>query len=280
LSINLQFESPDQYAAVRTALESADPRRFEPILQLVGLRDFGAPIRVVLAAEDSEWAQQVSPWIAGFALGASGNIVVFPSRNLSYPHDSLEDVLRHEVAHVLVARAAAGGSVPRWFHEGLAMAAERAWGFEDQTRILFQLALGPRTSLDGIDRLFRGGESSQSRAYVLAGAFVRDLRNERHDAPAEILARVRSGDPFDEAFESVLHYDISDAETRFWTRQRIWNNWVPLVTSTAVLWMLVTLIALLAIRRRRRKDAEIRNRWDEEETQNQDPARDDGKNAW
>jgi hypothetical protein len=279
LSINLQFESPEQYAAVRTALESADPRRFEPILQLVGLRDSGTPIRVVLATEDSEWAQQVSPWIAGFALGSS-NIVIFPSRNLSYPHDSLENVLRHEVAHVLVTRAAAGGSVPRWFHEGLAMAAERTWGFEDQTRVLFQLVLGPRTSLDGIDRLFRGGESSQSRAYVLAGSFVRDLREEDHDAPAEILARVRSGDSFDEAFESVLHYDLADAESRFWTRQKIWNNWVPLITSTAVLWMLVTLIALVAIRRRRRKDAEIRNRWDEEETQNPDPAGDDGKNAW
>ena len=40
---------------------------------------------------------------------------------------TLEDVLRHEVAHVLISRAAGGRAVPRWFHEGVAMSVDAGW---------------------------------------------------------------------------------------------------------------------------------------------------------
>jgi hypothetical protein len=55
---------------------------------------------------------------------------------------------------VLIARAAGGQAVPRWFNEGLAMAAERGWRFEDQTRVLYKLVLGPRSSLSEMNRMF------------------------------------------------------------------------------------------------------------------------------
>ena len=72
----------------------------------------------------------MSPWTAGFAIGNDGLIVLFPARSPRYPHDTLEDVLRHEVAHVLIDRAARGQRVPRWFHEGLAIVVERPWRLE------------------------------------------------------------------------------------------------------------------------------------------------------
>lgn len=262
----LDIEAPPEFAAVRTRLHSLDPKRLAGILQLVGISEAGPVIRVVLASESSAWARQTSPWTAGFALGASGEVVIFPARSPGYPHNSLEDVLRHEVAHVLIARAAAGQPVPRWFNEGLAMAAERAWGFEDQTRVLYQLVLGPRTSLIEIDRLFIADRRSQARAYALSGAFIRDLlRQHGPAAPGEVLARVRRGVPFDVAFADAVGLKLSDAESDFWRRQRIWTTWVPIVTSSAALWLVVTFIAIFAIRRRRQKDAEIRNKWDQEE---------------
>jgi hypothetical protein len=50
----------------------------------------------------------MDPWIAGFASNGEGPekkdemVVLFPARTPSYPNSSLEDVLRHEVAHVLI----------------------------------------------------------------------------------------------------------------------------------------------------------------------------------
>jgi hypothetical protein len=73
-----------------------------------------------------------------------------------------------------------------------------------------------------------------------------------------ILERVRQGASFESAFADAAGRRLADAESEFWDRQRIWTTWVPIVTSSAVVWLLVTFIALLAIRRRRQKDAAIR----------------------
>jgi hypothetical protein len=118
-------------------LESIDPRRFTDIAKLVGLTDAGPAIRVVLVAESSDLARSVSSWIAGFTIGES--VVLFPARSPTYPNSSLEDVMRHEVAHALIWRTSGGRPIPRWFNEGVAMAAERERRFGDQTQLFYQL---------------------------------------------------------------------------------------------------------------------------------------------
>src|SRR5437762_492813 len=77
----LQIEGPPELAAVRTRLQSIDPRRFADIMQLVGGFDAGPPIRVILAPENSEQASGVPKWISGFAVGASDSVVLFPARS-------------------------------------------------------------------------------------------------------------------------------------------------------------------------------------------------------
>src|SRR5437867_7597280 len=89
----LRIEAPPELAAVRTRLESFDRERLADVGRLVGLADAGGAIRVVLATESSDWARQVPPWVAGFAIDASDLVVLFPARSPSYPHDSLDDVL-------------------------------------------------------------------------------------------------------------------------------------------------------------------------------------------
>ena len=131
----LRIEAPPELAAARIRLESIDPHRFADIAQLVGIAEVGPTIHVVLAAENSDVARGVPMWISGFTVRDS--VVIFPSRSPRYPDDTLEDVLRHEVAHALIWRASAGRPIPRWFNEGLAMAAERDRGFEDQTQFLY-----------------------------------------------------------------------------------------------------------------------------------------------
>jgi hypothetical protein len=262
----LQIEAPAELAASRTRLESFDQNRLAGVMRVVGLDDPGPAIRVVLTAETSEWARQVPPSTAGFAIGTAGLVVLIPSRSPVYPDDSLEDVLHHEVAHVLIARAAGGHPVPRWFNEGLAMAAERTWGLEDQARLFRELTLVARTDLDEVNTLFTQNEGARIRAYTLSGAFVRDLiLLYGAPVPGELLARVAAGASFDSAFEGVIDVTLVDAEAAFWDRHRFWSRWGPFLTTSTALWMMVTLIALYAIVRRRQKSAGIRKRWAEEE---------------
>jgi hypothetical protein len=265
----LNIETPpldDELATARSRLESFDPARLGGVMRLVGLNDPGPAIRVALASETSEWARQVPPSTAGFAVSENSLVVLFPSRSPTYPQDSLEDVLHHEVAHVLITRAAGGKPLPRWFQEGLAMAAERTWGLEDKARLLQELTFVEPTGLDEVNTLFSEDEGARIRAYTLAGAFVRDLiREHGSSTPAELLARMAAGASFDAAFAQVIGHSVADEEAAFWNRHRFWVRWAPFFTTADALWMIVTLLAVYAIFRRRQQRAARRKRWEEEE---------------
>jgi hypothetical protein len=267
LSLQLQIEAPPELAVVRMRLEAIPSSSFAEIAQFLGISDSGPAIRVVLSPEASELARRVPPWISGFAAGESSTVVLFPARSPGYPDQTLEDVLRHEVAHVLIWRSASGGTVPRWFDEGLAMEVERQRRWQDQTQLFYQLLTGGETDLQGLDRLFAGGQNDQTRAYALAGAFVHDLLTLHGPQTARnILMRVHSGMEFDAAFAVVTGSPPSRAEAEFWHSQRIWTSWVPIISSTTVLWLGVTLLALLAIYMRRRRNREIEEEWAKEDS--------------
>lgn len=261
----LVIDAPAELAGSRARLESFDLSTLAGIVRMMGLDDPGPRIHVILAAENTAAAASVSPTTAGYAISREGLIVLFPARSPVYPHDTLEDVLRHEVAHVLISRAAGGNPVPRWFHEGLAMAAERPWRLEDRTRLILELVAGPRLTVDDIDRLF-DVEAARPRAYALASAMVREIvRSGGATAPAAILRHVASGDSFGEAVVRTLDRPMWEVEREFWTRQRVWTVWVPLLTSAEVLWLLVIVLAAAAVWQRRKKAASIRRQWSEEE---------------
>lgn len=261
----LTFEAPDALASARTRVERIDPATLSPIVRVVGLDSPGPPIRVVLAGDDSPWARQVPAFAAGFAVGEADLVVLFPSRSPVYPHDTLEDVLRHEVAHVLIARAAGGRPVPRWFHEGLAVAVERPWDLEDRARLASALLFGPRLDLASIDALFATNEEGQRRAYLLSTALVRHLMLEYGaDVPARVLREAAGGRSFDLAVASVTARSLPTLESEFWDSQRTWTTWVPFLASSTVLWIAVIGLATLAVRRRCQRSREIRANWADE----------------
>jgi hypothetical protein len=270
----LRISAPPELAPVQKKLESIDPKRFADIAKTVGLTVPGPPIQVVLAPESSDVAHKMDSWIAGFASSGEGPedpegkheiVVLFPARTPSYPNGSLEDVLRHEVAHILIGRASAQRPLPRWFNEGLAMSVERGWRFQDEGQLVYQLAVGSRANLDGLDHMFGGEQPEVTRAYALSGALVHDLL-QRHGAEtgARILMRMNDGASFEHAFTETVGVTPEDAETEFWQRQYTWAAWLPTLTSTTTLWLVVTFLALLAIVRRIMKNRAIEKKWVEE----------------
>jgi len=253
----------ESYAA---RVRAIDPQRFADAMRLVGLTDPGPPIQVFLGAEGSDLASGVPPWVSGYAYGAEGVIVLLPARTPSYPDSSLEELLRHEVAHVLVARAARGRPLPRWFHEGVAMIAGSSWGLDDRSRLTVTMISGSEVSLEDVERRFSGGRGSTFNAYAIAGAFVNGLLDrEGDDAIARILAGVGRGLPFEEAFRAATGASLADAERSFWRRETFWYRWVPILTSSVTLWMLITMLAVWAMGKRRARDAALRRQWEEED---------------
>jgi hypothetical protein len=262
----LIVEAPPALEPVAARLRSLDLVQTEGAARLVGLDDPGPPIRVVLAREGSVQALSAPSWVAGYALPEQSVVVLLPARSPRYPDSNLEDLLRHEVAHVLVGRASEHRPLPRWFHEGVAMIAGLAWGLEEQTRLAATLLSSGEVPMAEVDLRFAGGEGEVRSAYTLAGAFVRDLlRRHGREAVGATLSGVAAGLPFEEAFARATGTTLAEAERAFWESQTFWYRWVPFFSSSVVLWILITLLALWAIQRRRKRDAARLAAWADQE---------------
>ncbi len=267
----LIFEAPAVLAPQVERLEQLDPAGLLPIMDLLGLDRPGPPIRVQLAREGSPAARRAPSWAVAYAVGGAGLVVLMPSRVPSYPDHTLETVLRHEVAHVLIARAARGhGRVPRWFNEGLAIHGSRDWGFEDRARLTLATVRRGGIALGDLDRRFAGGQHSASGAYALSAAFVRYLLDEHGPFVASrIFDQMATGGAFESAFRRAVGHSLEAEERRFWRHLDIWSKWVPLLSSSTTLWILITMLSLWAFKRRRERDAEQLATWDEEERRRQ-----------
>ena len=259
-------EAPPELEATAQRLRVIDSQKLAGIVELVGLAEPGAPIRVILAPEGSEPASTAPAWVSGYAYGTLGVVVLFPERSPSYPDSTLAELLRHEVAHVLIARAAAGRPIPRWFNEGLATLAADVWRLSDRSRLAATLVFKGETPIAEAERLFAGQPSEVARAYALSSAFVRDIAiRYREGAPADVLDLVSIGVPFDEAFLRGTGRTVAQAERSFWRRHSFWYRWFPIVTSSVTGWTFITFLFLLAAWRKRRQIEEQKRRWDEEE---------------
>lgn len=262
----LAIEAPPELAGPATRLRELDRAELADALRLAGLEEAGPPIRVILAPEGSELASSAPPWVSGWAWPQSGTVVLLPQRSPSYPADSLEDLLRHEVAHVLIGRAAAGRPVPRWFHEGVALVAGGSWGLDDRSRLAITVLRRRQIPLPELERRFAGGRGQVQEAYAIAGGLIRDLL-QRHGAgvTGEILAGLAEGLPFEAAFERAAGEPLAVAEAAFWDEQTSWSSWFPALTSPLVVWGLIALLAGWARRRKQQRAAALHRRWEEEE---------------
>ncbi len=267
----LRINAAASLSAVAQRVEQYPTTRFATAMTLAGLRDPGPPIDVFLSSEDSDLARGTPTWISGFADAGRNLVVLFPGRATGYPSNSLEALLHHEVAHILFARAARGRPVPRWFNEGLALAAERPVALSDRSRLAWTLVRHGTLSLAELERLFGDGRAANQRAYAVANALVRDLlRVHGQDSAARVLSLIGEGRGFDDAFSAATGEPLAGALDRFWSRQQLWGRWLPFLTGPAFLWTVITLLALLAIGTTRRRRAQQRRIWDEEERAEED----------
>jgi len=260
------FEAPETLEPLVTHLKEMNPTSLQHVMDVMGLQQPGPPIRVILAPKESPLAQDAPEWMSGYAISQASTIVLFTDRTLSYPNDSLNDVFLHEIAHILAHRAAGGQPLPRWFDEGLAMMAARTWDFEDRARLVWAMVSATKVSLDELNSLFVRNDTSVRRAYVLAHAFTLDLlEHTRGDVHKQILAKVKHGLSFPEAFAQTTLITLTHAEEDFWSRQTLWNRWIPVATSSGMVWLTITFLAVWAYTKQRKRSAAIKQQWKEDD---------------
>jgi len=264
--IELVVDAPDELESIASQVRGFDTARLVSVMRLTGTQRSEVPIRVVLVPERSATARDTPEWVAGFADSASDLVVLFPSRIGAYPYGSLEEVVYHEVAHILIRRAADGTRVPRWFNEGLASASERNWGLWDRSRFTWELLIRGTLTATQLETLFGQGRREVTRAYVVSEALVRNIL-QRHGplTAARILRQMGNGISFEAALYATTGLTVSHHVRLFWAHQAVWKRWITLAGHPFTLWIFATFLALVAIWRHRCRRFRRRQQWEIEE---------------
>ncbi len=199
-------------------------------------------------------------WAAGVAHPPTGEIVIArhaPDGSLS----DLDNLMRHEMAHVALYRATGGVPLPRWFHEGVAESfADRVDLLRVQTlaAAVFGVGVPP---LDELERSFRGDPQEVTIAYAAARDLANHLRYRDADGSdlRQLFAELRRGLNFDAAVLRSYGVTLAELEVEWRTGLRGRFSWFPMVGSGELPFFLVMPLVTYAYFRRR---SQLKAAWD------------------
>ncbi|MCB9569761.1 MAG: hypothetical protein H6710_21505 [Myxococcales bacterium] len=207
-------------------------------------------------------------WAAGVAHPPTGQIVIArhaPDGTLS----DLDNLLRHEMAHVALFRATGGVPLPRWFHEGIAESfADRIDLLRVQTLAAAIFGVGvPR--LDALEANFRGDPQEVTVAYAAARDLVNHLRYRDGSGVdlRQLLTELRLGHSFDSSVIRAYGVTLGELEVEWRTGLRGRFSWFPMVGSGGLpFFVLMPLVGYAFFRKRR----QIKAGWDRLEREESD----------
>jgi hypothetical protein len=173
---------------------------------------------------------------------------------------AIDDVFRHELAHLALFDATGGRRVPRWFDEGFAVDTSGEHSFRRMQALFSAVVKGNMLSLSQLDP-FPEDAAAIRIAYAESADFVRFLaRDESRARFGTLVSRLRAGESFDLASQGAYGADVRTLEQQW--REQVGRRFVtiPLVVGTGVAWLVAGSAIALAWRRRRKKLVLARHR--------------------
>jgi hypothetical protein len=203
-------------------------------------------------------------WGAGVAFPERGVIVVRSPAILPDPLQT-EDLVAHEIAHVIAGRALGSVRVPRWFDEGIAMMLAGEWRLPGSGG-LTATGSGDLIPLSELRTSFPHGTSGAMLAYVESYYAVAFLMEQTDvDTPAELVQAIRSAGSFDAAIHTIYGGPIEELEENALRSFERRFGWGFLLTRWNIVFLMLALLLLLGGALRVRRSRDRMRRWEEEE---------------
>jgi len=190
---------------------------------------------------------RVPNWAGGVAFPREWRVIVkapvFFGRGVP-----LEVLTAHEITHILLHQVVADEYLPRWFEEGvcITLSGEQRSG---SLRLVFRAVLADRLiPLPRVDDVLRFSAQDAELAYAEAGIAVRLMvdyfswYNIRR-----MLAKIRDGTDFEDAFEAATGYNYEDWQIEWFSYMRRKFRWGFLFDIDYIIWMLILLLAAAAV---------------------------------
>lgn len=230
---------------------------------------FSRPVTVHIAPDRKlfrEWqpaGARVPSWAAGVAFPGRDRIILQTGSGID-----LERTFWHEATHLLLAQAFGHGRpVPHWLDEGLAVLLAGQWSMQRLSTMTFAVLSDSLLPLDEITASFPTDLRQAEIAYCQSYYFISFLLGEfgRPVFHKFLQHYARSGD-----FRVALRqsYDLTWPQVQQRWRQylRLRFSWVPLLTSSGMLWFAASLVFIWGYLRKRARARALLRQWEAQES--------------
>lgn len=166
--------------------------------------------------------------------------------------------LIHELVHMHIAQRMPEGRMPIWVNEGLAQyLSYKDLTLDDKVLLANRLALKQILELSALDSMQNFSASKARLAYVQALSAVQYFVKEydRH-ALSLLVANIARYHSVNDAFRATIGIDFIDFERHWYEEIKENYRWLVVLNIDNLIWVMMGLLALLAIyavRRRNRK---------------------------
>jgi len=252
-------------ARLKRHADEAAPRIAERLMIPVGQR-----IHLYLADSEAHFKGlqpgRAPDWADGTAWPHRGLIFLKSPKIRHGTASPLEQVLEHEIVHILLGRAFGAQEVPRWLQEGMAQWIAGEYSPDTTRRLGRGMLGGGLLSLDELTRGFPADPVRANLAYAQSADLVAFINAEfGPETLNDIVHRMASGTPVRAAFRHATgeRPDALDARWRADLEQS--GLWLQPLTSDGAFWGLAALIFIVAIFTVRRRNRVKLARWEREE---------------
>jgi len=245
----------------------------EEVSGLLGL-PVGGPYSIFLAGSKEEFvslqpaASSAPEWAGALTYPRYGVVILMTPGALGESGRQYWSLLEHEIVHLVMGEAENkwDARFPRWLSEGIATFISGEMGLPRLLRLSWAEVTQNTIPLESLNVRFPEDPSRAEVAYAQSYLFVQYLmRRYGNDAVARLVTAFLEKGSMAQAVNSAYNISFGELLNGFRQYARVKAMWVPVITSTASVWALITLLFLYTYVGRRVRDYRTLRRWDDEE---------------
>ena len=234
----------------------------------------GGPYTIILAQSKEEFIElqptrsPAPEWAGALTYPHFGVVLLMTPGALRSSGTEYWALLQHEMVHLVMGEAEAKHMIriPRWLSEGVATHISGEMNLSRLLHLSWAQVTGRTIPFERIAEDFPDDPSMAETAYAQSYLFVKYMmRRFGDDAVARLVSSLREEGELARAVNAEFEVSLAELLDGFDQYARVKATWIPVITSTATVWGVITLLFLYSVAGRRFRDRNTLRRWQEEE---------------
>ncbi|MBN2543647.1 hypothetical protein JXI42_12345 [bacterium] len=186
-------------------------------------------------------------WGVGVALPDENAIVMKSPDLYNYPHE-FDEVLTHEMGHLLLHQKLNGADIPRWFDEGFAQMVSTSWSLQQMTTMTLAVWGNNIIPLDHLETVNQFDQAKAKLAYTESFSTVLYIYQKAGKTGFnKFLETIHLNSDFERGFYAATGYTIKKFSELWQNDIKNKYHWAFLINDPRFIYFIMLALFLLAL---------------------------------